>query len=215
MKKKLLKELISNRNHHARWLNTLAFLEHIGSRKLIKSQDSRQIDLDMLDHIAEETRHSAFLKRLLKKKFPDRCPTFEEHYLLGDPEAYFQSLDFEITEILMKSDRGITLLPYAYVTLLIETRALTVYKTYQSCLFELDIPIRLSSIVKEEEAHLASVRKFVESKDLNYEQRWQKFSKIEKECFDKFIIRIERTIDGNQSVDMEAIYSNEVSSSVF
>ena len=55
-----LRQVMSCDQTHAKWLNTLAYLEHIGSRKIIKSQNSLRLDLHMLQHIAEEARH-AFL----------------------------------------------------------------------------------------------------------------------------------------------------------
>ena len=48
---------------HARFLNTLALMEHIGSRKIMVSQTRGPLGQEVLKHLAEETRHAYFFKR--------------------------------------------------------------------------------------------------------------------------------------------------------
>ena len=52
---------------HARFLNTLSLMEHIGSRKIMTSQTSRGLGGETLRHLAEETRHAYFFKRAAEK----------------------------------------------------------------------------------------------------------------------------------------------------
>ena len=93
--KAFLQQVVSHPLLHAKWLNTLSFLEHIGSRKIIKSQNSHTLNYVILQHISEETRHALFFKALIHKVNPKSCPTFEPQYLLAGDEAedYFQSID--------------------------------------------------------------------------------------------------------------------------
>ena len=95
----LLPLIIKNEELHKKWINTLSYMEHIGSRKIIKSQNSKKLNLDTLQHICEEARHAFFLKNIGHKHFKNFCPTFETSYLLGEraADSYFQNLDEFIT----------------------------------------------------------------------------------------------------------------------
>ena len=48
---------------HARFLNTLSLMEHIGSRKIMVSQTCGPLGREVLKHLAEETRHAFFFKK--------------------------------------------------------------------------------------------------------------------------------------------------------
>ena len=48
---------------HARFVNTLARLEYVGVRKILKSRRSERIDLDGLQHILDEAVHALRLKK--------------------------------------------------------------------------------------------------------------------------------------------------------
>ena len=56
----ILELIVSDRFIHAKWLNALSHLEYIGTRKIIKSQLSENIDYETLKHIHEESRHALF-----------------------------------------------------------------------------------------------------------------------------------------------------------
>src|SRR5579863_4921348 len=51
---------------HARFLNTLSLLEHIGSRKIMLTRAIAG-DGRILKHLAEETRHAWFFKRAAER----------------------------------------------------------------------------------------------------------------------------------------------------
>jgi hypothetical protein len=57
--------LVQDSKNHAKFLNMLAMLEHMGSRKIMVSQMNRPegLDQDTLQHLAEEARHAYFFKR--------------------------------------------------------------------------------------------------------------------------------------------------------
>jgi len=98
-----LEKIIQNKTLHTRWLNTLAFMEHIGSRKIIKSQNSFTLDIMLLQHISEEARHAFYFKKLAHNLSPKDCINFEENYLIkGDKsEQYFQDIDHKVQEDLV------------------------------------------------------------------------------------------------------------------
>lgn len=181
--KSLIQKIVLTPENHARWLNTLSFLEHIGSRKIIKSQKSEKLDLMVLEHIAEETRHAFYIKKLAQKISPDTCPTYEEDYLLAgnNAEKYFQQLDQKISEILSRqyAGQGISLLTYLYVTLLVEERAIGVYRVYETVLEENHFAISVKPILAEEQRHLKQMRELLSEYDAHYEVNHKQFQDIE------------------------------------
>jgi hypothetical protein len=58
-----LRAIIADDATHARFLNMLSLMEHIGSRKIMLSQAKGELPQDTLKHLAEETRHAFFFKR--------------------------------------------------------------------------------------------------------------------------------------------------------
>lgn len=60
-----LSRIIEDRAAHAKFMNMLSMLEHMGSRKIMVSQMDKHESLneDTLKHLAEEARHAYFFKR--------------------------------------------------------------------------------------------------------------------------------------------------------
>ena len=159
-----LSTLIHEPQWHARWLNTLSFLEYIGARKIIKSQEAHSLDLMMLEHISEETRHAHFFKRLSEKVLPGACLGYREGELLAgrESERYFQSLDAMVTTELGTPR---TRLNYLYVTWLIEERAVLVYKLYSQVMREKGGAFKLQAVLNEEGRHLEEMRFLIQKID--------------------------------------------------
>lgn len=184
---------------HALWLNTLSFLEHIGSRKIIKSQDSAYLTDMVLEHIAEEARHALFFKRLANKISPQDCKNYESRFLiLADrTEAYFQTLDQKIHQELQTntSSQNLIFFTYLYVTLLVEERAMVVYEVYEE-LLNLEkkngntaIPqtMTLKPILTEEQGHLDQMLSVLAKEDANFKENHQKFQKFEAQLYQDLI----------------------------
>ena len=140
-------------DQHARFLNMLALMEHIGSRKIMVSQTRGPLGQEVLKHLAEETRHSYFFKRAAETmarrtlEFDDRdalCPT--------SAKMYFGRLDASIGETLGKDVH--VEIPYLYVSLTIELRAIWTYRLYSEVLSERPGGLSLKSVLAEEELHL-------------------------------------------------------------
>jgi len=193
--KKTINLILKNDLYHAKWLNTLAYLEHIGSRKIIKSQNSRLLDYRTLKHIAEEARHALFLKKICKQNFNESCPTFEHKYLLGGDGAnkYFQKLDHYIHNDLPRENHFF--LNYLYVTFVIEERALSIYTDYQALLTAKDYSFNLTPLLVEETQHLNEAKTLLADNDADFMERIIKFSIIEKELFADFINEVTRELD--------------------
>ena len=58
-----LTEIVEQPEQHAKFMNMLSMLEHMGSRKIMLSQMNRTLTEDSLKHLAEEARHAYFFKR--------------------------------------------------------------------------------------------------------------------------------------------------------
>lgn len=177
-----LNTLVHNPQWHARWLNTLSFLEYIGARKIIKSQEAPHLDLMILEHISEETRHAYFFKGLSNKVWPGACPNYREEELLAGKasEKYFQSLDRMVTEEL---GMPTTRLNYLYVTWLVEERAVSVYGLYSQIMRREDRDFKLQAILSDENRHLQETRFLIQKLDSKQASARQKLfaEKEEKE----------------------------------
>jgi hypothetical protein len=158
---KVMSHIVGNTDLHARWLNTLSFLEYIGFRKIIKSQDASSMSLETLTHANEEGRHALLLKNLCLKTGGPRYDSYAPSKLLRGAEAelYFQSVDSEAHALLSPLAQGenLTRLTYLAVTWLVEVRALEVYGVYMQALKAAGLSSPLASLLREEEKHLSEV----------------------------------------------------------
>ena len=183
-----LQSIVQNKSLHTRWLNTLAFMEHIGSRKIIKSQNSMTIDHFILQHISEEARHAFYFKNLAHKLSPSECPNFEESYLIkgASSENYFQSIDHKAEEELSNSSHK-NLLNYLYTTWMIEERAVMLYELYNQVLKSNKMPFNLNLILREEDHHLKTVMQITQEKDLEFKKRATRLFEYERTAFTSLV----------------------------
>lgn len=159
-----LKIIISNVKLHAKFLNTLSYMEHIGSYKILSTQHSEFINEMILKHAAEEARHGYYLKRLAHKLLPDDNPNYTFPYLLAPiaSKQYLHRLDIGVNRMLKKfmlSREVQRFAAYLLVTYGIEQRADTLYPYYQKKLEEHQIKISVKSIIAEEIGHLEEMNK--------------------------------------------------------
>ncbi len=152
-----LQAVIADAPTHARWLNTLSLMEHIGSRKIIKALDASVLDETLLRHIAEEARHAHIFKRLSLRAEPDLCTSYaNEHLFCGDASRnYFQSLDTAVHAYVQEAIyQQVPLVTYLCVTTLIEIRATQIYEIYEELLRKASSPLSLRTVLAEEDRHL-------------------------------------------------------------
>lgn len=90
-----LETIIQEPKRHSRWLNTISFLEHIGSRKILATQSGIGTGEMILRHASEEARHAHFFKRMSERISPGSCPDYQTGNLHCGFSAflYFQRLD--------------------------------------------------------------------------------------------------------------------------
>ena len=161
----ILERIVENSQLHSRWINTLSFMENVGSRKISKFEHRTETNLTILKHAAEEARHAYFLKKQIGKIDPALCPTFQKEYLLAPQQSldYLNLLDIEIARYLKKkynlSGYPLKFGSYLLTTYAIEVRANDIYPVYQNLLDSMDSDINVKSIIQEEIGHLDEMEK--------------------------------------------------------
>lgn len=138
---------------HARFLNTLSLLEHMGCRKIMATQSGPDVDRSTLRHLAEEARHALFFKRQAEKAAAARLD-YSNASLAAPATArmYLQRLDaFAARTLGRHGDRRV---PYLYVSLAVELRALWLYRIYQPVIERAKLALSLGSVLAEEGSHL-------------------------------------------------------------
>jgi hypothetical protein len=149
----LLDKVLPETALHARFLNTLSLLEHMGSHKIMSTQHSRHIDEFTLRHVAEEAHHAFFMKHQAEKVGSCAFDYADERLLApATARMYFQRLEAGLVRRLaaLPSRRSV----YLYMSMIVEFRALWFYNLYQQCLRRHDIDVSLKRILGEEQNHL-------------------------------------------------------------
>ena len=135
----------------ARWLHTVSMLEFIGARKISRTVADRHPSLDVLQHLADETRHALAFKRLACE-VAGREVT--DYLALPAAATYFQTLDRELAAwgkgVLGRED---TRLSYLLTTTMIEQRAMMVYPLYKAATRQPIVREELAKVVTEEQSH--------------------------------------------------------------
>ncbi|CAM3021264.1 hypothetical protein DRF59_13480 [Chryseobacterium flavum] len=156
----LLKRIVQDGSTHAKWLNTLSFMENAGAKKISKCEHPTLVSQIQLKHAAEEHRHAYYLKKQIGKINPELCKTYERSELLAPiaTSQYLHSLDIKACRYLQKAfnlnKTDIKYAAYLFVTYAIEVRADELYPVYQQALTEASSKIMVKSIILEEEGHL-------------------------------------------------------------
>ncbi len=163
----LLEAIVSEPKRHARMLNTLSLLEHLGSHKIMATQHSTAIDQATLKHVAEEAQHAFFMKRQAEKT-AERALQYVADDLLAPCSArmYFQRLEGATVRALgpTRSTRA----AYLYMSMIVEFRALWFYGVYEQALKRARHALSLKRVLGEEQAHLYDMAERLEAtRELN------------------------------------------------
>ncbi len=172
---KLLPLIISDKERHAKWLNTLSLMENTGARKISACEDPLTVTYIVLKHAAEEHRHAFYLKKQVEKTGDSLCPTYQPAYLLAPTQSryYLNQLDIDVCRYL-KNELGVKgqelrFAAYLLVTYAIEVRADELYPLYQEALEKAGSRVNVKSIILEEEGHLEEMI----SQLKNFAAEWQ------------------------------------------
>jgi hypothetical protein len=187
----LLGRIVPDAERHARLLNTLAMLEHMGSHKIMTTQHAADVDQATLKHVAEEAQHAYFMKRQAEKT-ADRPMEFVPRDLLAPATArlYFQRLEAGMVRSLtrQRSARAV----YLYMSMVVEFRALWFYGLYQQTLQRLKAPLSLKRVLGEERAHLHDMALRLEAAGELSDARTAEFVGHEKRLFGRLLSALQQ-----------------------
>jgi len=197
----LLSQIISNDACHARFLNTLSFMENSGARKISASEHPQTVTTLILKHAAEEHRHAYYLKKQLEKIAPGVCPTYAPEALLAPAESctYLNKLDVFTSRHLKKelglSGADLRYAAYLFVTYAIELRADNLYPIYQSQLTQLKNKVTVKSIILEEAGHLEEMILQLSHFSPNWQLHATAMVAIENKLFIKWVAALNAAIN--------------------
>lgn len=189
----LLNKIVQEENTHAKWLNTLSFMENAGARKISKCEHPVLVTQIQLKHAAEEHRHAYYLKKQIGKINPELCKTYENEELLAATATrqYLHSLDIKACRYLQKvfklNKEDLKYAAYLFVTYAIEVRADELYPVYQDILTKESSKIMVKSIILEEEGHLEEMINQLNDFSAEWKTHADHILTIEKELHEQWI----------------------------
>jgi hypothetical protein len=156
----ILPAYLSNPLAHAKWLNTLSYLENCGARKIARSEHPQNVSKQMLKHAAEEFRHAFYLKQQISTKLGFFLPSYQLNAIWGgiDTLRYLDRLEARICRLINPYPSYPQQAVYFLVTYAIELRASEVYPLYQDLLTQWKSPVSVRSILLEEKGHLEEMQ---------------------------------------------------------
>lgn len=159
----LLMTILSSSQLHAKWLNTLSFLENCGARKIAACEHPTLVREEVLKHASEEFRHAYYLKRQIERVSSDPMDNYSLPFLLGGMATwhYLPMLDLQTSRYLKgigATNDFLKEASYLLVTYAIELRAQELYPIYDKILREAGSKVTVRSILLEENEHLEEMK---------------------------------------------------------
>ena len=196
----VLDKIVADDFLHAKWLNTLSFMENSGARKISSCEDPSNFDIVQLKHAAEEHRHSYYLKKQIGKLTIQGLETYAPAGLLAHVQTlqYLHRLDVFCSRHLKKifglKGQDLKNASYLFVTYAIEVRADELYPAYQQVLDSHRSKVMVKSIILEEEGHLQEMTAMLEKFDSNWEFYAQQVQEVEKKLYDEWFGAITKEV---------------------
>lgn len=196
----ILSTIVNDNTLHAKWLNTLSFMENAGAKKISGSEHEQEVTLLILKHAAEEHRHAYYLKKQLAKLGDQLCETYRNDELLVPEHTrfYLNALDVKVCKYLKQnfklSGSALKYAAYLFVTYVIEVRADELYPIYQGVLTESESKVTVKSIILEEEGHLEEMIHQLHGFAADWEAHAAAMVAIEQEMFEAWMKALSETI---------------------
>ncbi|MBJ6760641.1 hypothetical protein JGU66_07685 [Myxococcaceae bacterium JPH2] len=147
----VLRQLAQTPEVEARWLNTLSLMEFIGARKISRTVADRHPSLEVLGHLADETRHAFTFKNLACAVAGGEVT---EHLCATEAATWFQSLDRGLAEWATSlTGTSDVYLHYLLTTAVVERRAMVLYPLYKAASRNAVVREELGRVVVEEQSH--------------------------------------------------------------
>ncbi len=179
-----------------RWMffNTLSYMEHIGSYKIMATQQGDVIDYPTLKHLNEETGHAVLFKRHAER-FKGTGLDYSESALIApaSARAYFGRLEATMVRYFGRNANYRTI--YLYMSLIVEFRAVWGYDILQSCIERSSLDFSLTKLLAEEQGHLNSMVRRLDEDALLSKSHIEYFWTRERMLYVRLMKAIEREFD--------------------
>ncbi len=179
-----------------RWLfcNTLSYMEHIGSYKIMATQQGDVIDYPTLKHLNEETGHAVLFKRHAER-FRGEGVDYAEDALIAPAfaRAYFSRLEVLMVRYFGRQANYRTI--YLYMSLIVEFRAVWAYEILTRCITEAELDFSLAKLLAEEQGHLNSMVRRLDADGQFCEEHVEHFWRHERHLFVRLMKAIEKHQD--------------------
>lgn len=182
----MLADFIADRPTHARFMNTLSLLEHMGSHKIMATQHGLGIDQPTLKHLAEETRHAFFFKRHANRE-AGRTLEYSAADMIAPLAArrYFQRLEAGMVRTFPVNVHPRAI--YLTMSMVIEFRAVWGYQLYQAALAKAGSLVSLKSLLAEEAGHLTDMAERLRGLDELNIERLRRFCAAETALYGRLL----------------------------
>ena len=182
----LLNRIVSDADLHPKLMNTLSMLEHMGSHKIMATQQGANVDQPTLRHLAEECHHAFFMKRQAEKAAA-RQLDFCAADLLAPVAArmYFQRLEALIVRRL--TDEQSLGAAYLFMSMIVEFRAVWFYGLYEQTLKRINHPLSLKRLLGEEQNHLTEMADRLKHAGQFSDTRVDAFVRTEHDLYGRFL----------------------------
>ncbi|HXJ22827.1 MAG TPA: hypothetical protein VMT03_21595 [Polyangia bacterium] len=197
---RLLEQIVPDARLHPRFVNTLARMEYVGVRKMLKSRRAERLDLDGIQHILDEAVHTLRLKKAavaLGSTAGEGVRTFaSSDTLAGDAgESYLQALDHRAEEMLADLPAGIRAeANYLLTSAAVEVRAQVFYPLYDRALKERQAGFSVAAIMKDEDRHLDEMAAGLEAVLTEWKPRLEQLLAAEEALFARFLGAVEQAV---------------------
>jgi hypothetical protein len=202
--RRLLDRIVVNKEAHARFVNTLARLEYVGVRKILKSRRSEHLAIDGLQHILDEAVHALRLKKAAVALAGGagvggvhNVQTFaDDATLAGDAgEGYLQALDRRAEEALLDLPSAARAeANYHLTSAAVEVRAQVFYPIYDQCLQANGVGFSVAAISKDEDRHLEEMAAGLERTLPEWRRRLEAVLGAEEALFTRFLAAVEAAL---------------------
>lgn len=198
--KPILENIVNDNTLHAKWLNTLSYMENAGAKKISASEHKENVNLIILKHAAEEHRHAYYLKKQLDKLEGGLCKTYTNEELLtpNHTKFYLNALDVAVCRYLKQhfnlSGYELKFAAYLFVTYAIEVRADELYPVYQEVLTNAGSKVTVKSIILEEEGHLEEMLNQLKTFSADWEKHAEIVIRIEQEMFEDWTSNLKNAV---------------------
>ncbi|RYZ47142.1 MAG: hypothetical protein EOO72_00225 [Myxococcaceae bacterium] len=189
----VLRQLAQSSELEVRWLHTLSLLEFIGARKISRTVADRHPTLEVLGHLADETRHAFTFKRLACEVAGREDVT--EFLSVGAASTWFQSLDRELATWAMQvTGQTDVHLHYLLTTAVVERRAMVLYPLYKAATRHAVVREELGRVVVEEQNHRRTIEEACEARLATVGATLEPALALEARLFEAFLGVLEKDV---------------------